>query len=108
MMESAVKLSSFFSKPGNILFPGCGTGHGIVSMAKLRPDLKCYGLDLSKPSLDIAKNLAKKYGVSITLAEGNYMEPLPWDLKFDFISLQGTLHHTSNPSAALKKCGMSS
>jgi len=102
MMQSAHLLSPFFNKPGNVLFPGCGTGHGIVAMAKLRPDLKCYGIDLSKPSLDIAKKLAEKYQVDITLKQGNYMEPLPFDIKFDFITLQGTLHHTSNPSEALK------
>jgi cyclopropane fatty-acyl-phospholipid synthase-like methyltransferase len=101
MMDSAKRLSPYFNKPGKILFPGCGTGHGIVALAKLRPDLKCYGLDLSNPSLEIARKLAKKYKVDITLEQGNYMEPLPWDEKFQFITLQGTLHHTAEPSLAL-------
>ena len=99
--DSAKKLSPYFNKPGKILFPGCGTGHGIVALAKLRPDLQCYGLDLSQPSLDIAKELAEKYKVNITLEQGNYMDPLPWSEKFQFITLQGTLHHTAEPSKAL-------
>ena len=101
MMNSAKRLSPYFDKPGKILFPGCGTGHGIVALAKLRPDLQCYGLDLSGPSLDIAKKLAKKYNVDIIFEQGNYMDPLPWNDKFQFITLQGTLHHTAEPSMAL-------
>ena len=65
MMDSAKKLSIYFNKPGKILFPGCGTGHGIVALAKLRPDLKCFGLDLSQPSLNVAKELAEKHKVNI-------------------------------------------
>ena len=102
MMKSADRLTSYFKEPGKILFPGCGTGHGIVSMAKLRPDLKCYGLDLSKPSLEIAEKLAKKHGVNIEFKHGSYMEPLPWDFDFDYITLQGTLHHAADPKYALK------
>jgi ubiquinone/menaquinone biosynthesis C-methylase UbiE len=101
MMDSAKKLSIYFNKPGKILFPGCGTGHGIVALAKLRPDLKCFGLDLSQPSLNIAKELAEKHKVNISLEQGNYMDPLPWKEKFQFITLQGTLHHTAEPSIAL-------
>ena len=101
MMGYAKKLSHYFDRPGKILFPGCGTGHGIVALAKLRPDLQCYGIDLSRPSLDIAKKLAKKYNVDITLEQGNYMEPLPWKEEFQFITLQGTLHHTAEPIEAL-------
>mgnify|MGYP006095757685 CR=1 FL=1 len=101
MMDSAKKLSTYFNKPGKILFPGCGTGHGMVALAKLRPDLKCFGVDLSKPSLDIAKKLAEKHNVNISLEQGNYMDPLPWKEKFQFITLQGTLHHTAEPSKAL-------
>ena len=102
MMSSAEKLSPYFKGEGKVLFPGCGTGHGIVSMAKLRPDLECYGMDLSAPSLEIANQLAKKYGVNIKLSQGNYMEKLPWDFKFQYITLQGTLHHTADPKIALK------
>ncbi len=76
-LDSTRRLSSYFNKPGKILFPGCGTGQGIVAMAKSRPDLKCYGLDLSKPSLKTAQQVAEKYEVSIVLKQGNYMEPLP-------------------------------
>jgi ubiquinone/menaquinone biosynthesis C-methylase UbiE len=100
--DKNIKLSKIFKKPGKILFPGCGTGHGIVGMAKIRPDLEYYGIDLSKPSLSIASQLAEKYKVKINFNQGNYMHELPWELKFQYITLQGTLHHTADPKIALK------
>lgn len=100
--DKNIKLSKIFKKPGKILFPGCGTGHGIVAMAKIRPDLEYYAIDLSKPSLSIASQLAEKHKVKINFKQGNYMNKLPWQLKFQYITLQGTLHHTADPKIALK------
>jgi len=74
MIDKNIKLSKIFKKPGKILFPGCGTGHGLVGMAKIRSDLEFYGMDLSIPSLKIASQLAKKYKVEIDFKQGNYME----------------------------------
>ncbi len=34
-LDSTRRLSSYFNKPGKILFPGCGTVLGIVAMAKI-------------------------------------------------------------------------
>lgn len=101
VFKGAQRLSPYFETSGKILYPGCGTGHGIVSMALIRPDLQVYGLDLSEPSLDIARQLANKYGVAVEFKQGDYMKPLPWPYKFQYISLQGTLHHAADPSAAL-------
>jgi len=101
MINGQKRLAKYFTKPGKILFPGCGTGHGLVAMAKLRKDFECYGLDLSRPSLDIAKQLAQLYKVSVHFKEWDYMKPLPWHFKFKYITLQGTLHHAADPSIAL-------
>lgn len=102
IIDKNIKLSKIFRKSGKILFPGCGTGHGLIGMAKIRPDLEYYGMDLSKPSLTIASQLAKKYKVEIDFKQGNYMEKLPWKIKFQYITLQGTLHHAADPKVALK------
>lgn len=102
IFDKNMKLSKIFNKPGKILFPGCGTGHGIVGMAKIRPDLEYYGVDLSKPSLSIASQLAEKNKVKINFNQGNYMNKLPWQFKFKYITLQGTLHHAADPKIALK------
>jgi SAM-dependent methyltransferase len=102
MLKGAKRLSRYFDRPGKILYPGCGTGHGVVSMAKIRPDLEAFGVDLSEPSLELAALLAKKHDVVVEFAQANYMKPLPWPFKFQYISLEGTLHHAANPETALK------
>jgi SAM-dependent methyltransferase len=60
MLKGAKRLSRYFDRPGKILYPGCGTGHGVVSMAKIRPDLEAFGVDLSEPSLELAALLANE------------------------------------------------
>ncbi|MCW5698710.1 MAG: class I SAM-dependent methyltransferase [Rhodospirillales bacterium] len=81
---------------------GCGTGHLLVGTAKAYPDWLCHGLDLSAPSLAVAKELAERHNVKVSLARGSYLDPLPFETKtFDIISAQGTIHHTADPVAAL-------
>jgi ubiquinone/menaquinone biosynthesis C-methylase UbiE len=60
MLRGARLLSSYFDRPGKILFPGCGTGHGTVSMAKIRSDLEVFGLDLSEPSSEKQGNSPRR------------------------------------------------
>ena len=81
---------------------GCGTGHFLVGVAKARPQWACSGLDLSQASLDVASELAKRHGVSVTLERGSYLEPLPFEGQFDVIAAIGTIHHASDPVAALR------
>ena len=80
--------SSYMEKSRKILYPGCGTGHGVVSMAVARPDLQYYGLDLSEPSLNIARQLAKKHGVVVEFKQGAYVKPLPWPFRFQYLILR--------------------
>jgi SAM-dependent methyltransferase len=81
---------------------GCGTGHFLVGVAKARPDWTCSGLDLSQASLDVAFELAKLHGATVTLKRGSYLDPLPFDDKFDVIAAIGTIHHAADPVGALK------
>ena len=99
--KGARRLSPYFEKSRKVLYPGCGTGHGMVSMALIRPDLQVYGMDLSQPSLDIARLLADKHGAIVEIKQGNYMKPLPWPCKFQYMVLEGTLHHAADPKIAL-------
>ncbi len=99
--KGARRLSPYFEEKGRVLYPGCGTGHGMVSMALLRPDLEVYGMDLSQPSLDIARLLAEKHGAVVEVKQGDYMKPLPWPCKFQYMILEGTLHHAADPKIAL-------
>jgi len=81
---------------------GCGTGHFLVGTAVARKDWSCAGIDLSGPSLNVARQLAERYGVSVELEERSYLDALPWDEEsFDIISAQGTIHHCDDPIGAL-------
>ena len=46
----------------------------------------CSGLDLSQASLDVASELAKLHGASVTLKRGSYLDPLPFEAQFDVIA----------------------
>lgn len=83
---------------------GCGTGHLLVGAAKAFPGWACHGIDLSDASLDVARRLAERHGVAVTLARGSYLDPLPFETgTFDLISAQGTIHHCADPVAALQQ-----
>ena len=81
---------------------GCGTGHFLVGVAKARPQWRCFGLDLSQASLDVAAELTKLHGAAVTLKRGSYLDPLPFEGQFDVIAAIGTIHHASDPVVALK------
>lgn len=81
---------------------GCGTGHILVASAKRFPHWGAYGIDLSRPSLDIAGKLSQKHGAPVTLHQGSYMDANPFGVQFDIISAIGTVHHAENPSDALR------
>ncbi len=82
---------------------GCGTGHLVVAVAKRYPHWQCYGIDLSSASLDVARKLAEVYKVRVTLHQGSYLDPLPFEGgPFDVISAMGTIHHLADPIGAMK------
>jgi SAM-dependent methyltransferase len=86
----------------SFLDAGCGTGHFLVGVAKARPDWTCSGLDLSQASLDVASELARLHGATVTLKRGSYLDPLPFEGQFDVIAAIGTIHHAADPVGALK------
>ena len=81
---------------------GCGTGHYIVGVAKQHPDWRCYGTDLSGPSIEVARQLADLHKTAVEFHKGTYLEPLPFEPGFDVICALGTIHHTADPVAAMK------
>ena len=81
---------------------GCGTGHVLVGVAKRHPDWDCFGIDLSDASLAVAKQLSDAHRAPVTVRRGSYVEPLPFDGRFDVVSAMGTIHHAADPVAALR------
>lgn len=62
---------------GDVLELGCGTGRNLIAAAKLYPDARFYGLDISRHMLETAKKNIENAGLSnrITLIEGDAAYP---------------------------------
>ena len=88
---------------GSILEAGCGTGNVAIAMAKLLPDVRIVGVDLTEKSLHIARESAEKLGVKNV--EFKQVNLLNYDSDlgtFDFVHCQGVLHHLSQPEKGLE------
>jgi len=82
---------------------GCGTGHILVGVAKRNPGWACHGIDLSNASLDVARQLGEMHHTPVALARGSYLDPLPFEGgPFDVMTALGTIHHTADPTAAMR------
>jgi ubiquinone/menaquinone biosynthesis C-methylase UbiE len=78
---------------------GCGAGQFIRAVAAIRPDLKCYGSDISDSALAIAKQAHD--GVVYDLSGE---KRLPYeDGFFDAIVLYDVLEHVPDPDAILSE-----
>ncbi len=89
-------------RPLRYLDAGCGTGHSVVGVALAHPDWEISAIDLSGPSLEIARQLAERYGAIIDFRQGSYLDPLPFEGAFDLIGSFGSIHHTPDPPGAVR------
>jgi S-adenosylmethionine-diacylgycerolhomoserine-N-methlytransferase len=58
---------------GNVLELGCGTGRNLIAAAKAYPDVRFFGVDISRNMLETAQKNIDKAGLTerITLVEGD-------------------------------------
>ena len=72
---------------GSILEIGCGTARNLILAARLYPDARLFGIDISPAMLDTARANIARAGLSdrISLAEGDASD-------FDPVALFGTVH----------------
>jgi len=97
-LESRIKLED-----KNILDAGTGSGHRITNVANFYKKCNFLGIDVSKKSLQIAKQLIKQKKISnLKLKNINLMNEFSEIGKFDIILCMGVLHHLSNPIKGLK------
>jgi len=89
-------------RPLRYLDAGCGTGHSVVGVALKHPDWAISAIDLSGPSLDVARELAAMHGATIDFRQGSYLDPLPFEGSFDLIGSFGSVHHTPDPPGAVR------
>jgi SAM-dependent methyltransferase len=88
--------------PLRYLDAGCGTGHSVVGMACARRDWSYHAVDISGPSLDIARQLANKFGVRVDFRQASYLDPLPFNGRFDLIACFGSIVVCADPVGAIR------
>jgi 2-polyprenyl-3-methyl-5-hydroxy-6-metoxy-1,4-benzoquinol methylase len=86
--------------PGDaqVLDLGCGTGQLGIFLAT--GDRTVIGADLSRPSLEVARDAAERFGVSARFVEIDLRAPGLRRDAFDVVICTGVLHHTPDPRAA--------
>jgi 2-polyprenyl-3-methyl-5-hydroxy-6-metoxy-1,4-benzoquinol methylase len=87
--------------PGDaiVLEMGCGTGQ--LSLFLASADRNVVGADLSRPSLELARDAAVRYGVrGLRLVETDLQAPGLRRGAFDVVICSGVLHHTRDPRAS--------
>lgn len=93
--DSEISRYSFFDA-------GCGSGQRILGLASEFPQASFTGLDMSEPSLKIARQQAELLGVkNITFRKGNLLE-LNERGRYDVVTSVGVVHHLSDPATGVK------
>ncbi|MDO9045932.1 MAG: class I SAM-dependent methyltransferase [Methanobacteriaceae archaeon] len=94
---------TFFPTGSKVLEAGCGVGAQTAIIAKNSPDASITSIDISKESLNAAKNLIEKEGIkNVQLKQADIME-LPFEKEsFDHIFICFVLEHLLDPVIAIK------
>lgn len=88
--------------PLRYLDAGCGTGHSVVGMARAMPAWSYSAVDISRASLDIAEQLARKFDTSVEFRQASYLDPLPFSGPFDLIACFGSIVVCEDPAGAIR------
>ncbi|MGN6350994.1 MAG: class I SAM-dependent methyltransferase [Candidatus Nitrosocosmicus sp.] len=81
---------------------GCGYGVSTIIMAKEYPNSKFYGFDNHEGSIEAARNLAQKEGVSDRVEFSVVSANESIDNDFDLVTFFDCLHDMADPMGALK------
>jgi len=87
--------------PGDalVLEMGCGTGQ--LSLFLASADRSVVGADLARPSLELARDAAARFGVrGVTFVETDLRSPGLRRGAFDVVICSGVLHHTPDPAVS--------
>lgn len=98
-LRASLKALEDLQKGDKVLEVGCGAGQFIRSIKGFRQELECYGSDISKKALDIAKQSSD----GVLYLEQND-EKLPYaDKFFSSIVIFDVLEHVYDPAELLKE-----
>jgi 2-polyprenyl-3-methyl-5-hydroxy-6-metoxy-1,4-benzoquinol methylase len=81
---------------------GCGYGISTTLMAKAYPNSKFYGFDNHSPSIEKAKEQAKKEGVTRNVEFSSVSANKPIGNDYDLITFFDCLHDMGDPIGAMK------
>lgn len=92
-------LDEAIPQDARVLDLGCGTGQMTIFLANGRRQV--VGADLTRASLALAADAARRFGVEGTLfVETDLRRPCFAEGRFDVVLSLGVLHHTPDPRAA--------
>jgi SAM-dependent methyltransferase len=87
--------------PGDAVVAEVGCGTGQLSLFLASADRVVVGADLSRPSLELARDAAARYGLgSVQFVETDLRAPGLRREAFDVVISSGVLHHTPDPRAS--------
>jgi len=91
-----------FPPGATVLEAGCGTGCQTVHLAAANPQARFVSLDISAPSLDLARQALRLRGLTnVTLRQGDLFQLAPAQ-PFDHVFVCFVLEHLADPLAALR------
>jgi len=97
--EFARRLNESIPGDALVLEMGCGTGQ--LSLFLAGADRTVVGADLARPSLELAREAADRYGVGgVHFVETDLRAPGLSRGAFDVVICSGVLHHTPDPRSA--------
>lgn len=98
-LRQSLQAISELKAGAKVLELGCGVGQFIREIKKIRPELDCYGCDISQHAIAIAKQAND--GVSYGLSDEN-KSPYA-DNFFDAVLIFDVLEHVANPNLILSE-----
>ncbi len=96
--EFARRLDAAIPGDALVLEMGCGTGQ--LGLFLATADRTVVGADLARPSLELARDAAARYGASAHFVETDLRSPGLRRSAFDVVVCSGVLHHTPDPRAS--------